>query len=156
MRTALALALATTAAAAVALSTPALAITYGGNPTFKIDIENPGDPLDSTDANLDKIVIVKCDDSTVEQPVDKTLDLVAGWSTTLNIGSSDLCELELHWGADVEVFGSNSHGTFEVHYTEAVTVTELANPIPAYELLPYTVVAGTPSGGNPSFYTTLQ
>ena len=156
MRTALALALATTAATAVVLSTPALAITYGGNPTFTIDIDNPGSTLDSTDANLDKIVIVKCDDSTVEQPVDKTIDLVEGWSTTLNIAASDLCELELHWGADVEVFGSDNNGTFEVHYTEAITVLELASPIPAYELLPYTVVAGTPSGGNPSFHTTLQ
>ncbi len=134
------------------LSSVAHAWIFVGNPEGNFKIELPGTQLSYAGATVDYVRVHKCGGGYDQFEVDKTVDLVNGFTVAINPG--DLCGVSVKWTGDVEFGGSNWDVTYSEPYT---SVTLDGSPSTVWQgLTPFTVTNGDIPSGGPRLVVTVQ
>lgn len=132
------------------LSFPARAVVYLGNPTLGFRVDRPADDYVDGSVVLDKVRVHHCAGGSTDVTVEETIDpTVVTW---VAVPAGNHCSLTFYWGSDLDVDGPS----YTVRYAEATTAVELAAEITPVALAPYSVVAGSMSGGGPWLLAVVE
>jgi hypothetical protein len=133
-----------------ALTAPAAAYVYIGNPPLTVQVLRSEGDLTSGSAWLRGVRVHTCGGGYTDYTADVAIDPTEGWSTTITGG--DLCGVTVRWETDVVVASS----AFELAYEYPTSAVELTGS--AYDqvaLTPFVVESGTFSGSNPKVRITI-
>lgn len=121
---------------ALALSTSASAGIYTGMPDMTFTAGRHDNDLISAIAEVDGVRIHNCGGGYTDYGVGDTVDLVKGFTITINGGN--LCAAEIFWDSDIYITG----GGFTLKSSPSSTIVDLDPLAPGY-LNPFSVVSGT-------------
>ena len=131
----------------LALSSPAHAGIYGGNPKLHAQIVRTEDDLITGDATPDFARLVYCAGGYEDFDLSGTVDPVEGFEVAVDPG--DWCGVELHWEDSTWLEGDGSGGTYVIRVDTPVHGGPLLSTGPTVIPLFFVVEEGVIYGGNP-------
>jgi hypothetical protein len=134
----------------------AWAITYAGNPTLHVTLDDTQGYVTSSSVELMGVRVYRCSgQGYTDYPVGDLVDLTgAGWS--IRIDEGDLCGARLYWDTTLSMYGTDPYSNpLELAYDEPYTDIYFAEPVPDVPLTQFTVVTGVHSGPAPYLKTSV-
>jgi hypothetical protein len=128
----------------------ALALQYNGTPVVTFRADRPAGDYVSGEVELQKVRVHGCSGATTDVVVGAVIDPVL--VQTVPIPAGNHCGLTFFWSTVLDIYGP----AYTVRYSQSSTYVALAVDIAPKALSPYTVVAGTMSGGGPRLLVDVE
>jgi hypothetical protein len=124
-------------------SSVAFAVQYQGTPALTFRVDRPAGDYVEGEVTVQKLRVHHCGGGTTDVTVGATVDPVV--ANTVPIPAGDHCAVTFYWSTTLDIDGP----TYTVRYSQSTTTVALDTEIDPKALTPYSVIAGTMSGGGP-------
>ena len=139
------------------------AVVYIGSPSNHPDcctfrVSHTVETLESAEVAIDELHVMYCDQAQGYElfDIDETVDMSgAGWHwdpEAAGLPNGNYCAFRLKFATDHVMYGTNSHGSFELSYDANVLIIDWRDRA-IENLVPYSVDSGTVTAGFPQILT---